>query len=86
MPVHTYIKEAMNQMLNLVLQIFYRLSLSIENDNEYFSLNFYQKLIYDNWIFDMAKLIDLAAVYGKSNGDSVMKIIANVFENEKKFV
>lgn len=34
----------------------------------------------------MAKLIDLAAVYGKSNNDTVMKIISNVFDNEKRFV
>lgn len=62
-------------MLNLVLKIFYRLSLTIESDEEYFSLSFYQKIVYDNWIFDMAKLIDLAAVYGKSNSQTVHKII-----------
>jgi hypothetical protein len=47
---------------------------------------FYQKLVYDNWIFDMAKLIDIASVYGKSNRDTVQKIISNVFENDKRFV
>ena len=76
----------MNKMLNLVLQVFYRLSLTIENDEEYFSLGFYSKIVYDNWIFDMAKLIDIAAVYGKSNNVVVQKIIQNVFDNEKKFV
>lgn len=34
----------------------------------------------------MAKLIDIAAVYGKSNSDTVEKIITNVFENDKRFV
>lgn len=34
----------------------------------------------------MPKLIDLAAIYGKSNHDTVIKIIQNVFDNEKKFV
>jgi hypothetical protein len=47
------------------------LSLSIESQEEYFSLSFYSKLVYDNWIFDMAKLIDIAAVYGKSNSPIV---------------
>lgn len=61
----------MNKLLKLVLQIFYRLSLSIESGEEYVSLNFYSKLVYDNWIFDMAKLIDLAAIYGKSNSQTV---------------
>jgi hypothetical protein len=73
-------------MLDLVLKVFFRLSLTIEGDDEYLSLPFYSKIVYDNWIFDMAKLIDMAAVYGKSNSQVVQKIILNVFDNEKKFV
>lgn len=34
----------------------------------------------------MAKLIDLAAIYGKSNSQTVQKIIENVFDNEKRLV
>ena len=69
------LKSTMNRLLKLVLQIFFRLSLTIEGDDEYFSLQFYQKIIYDNWIFDMAKLLDIAAVYGRSNRNTVSKII-----------
>jgi hypothetical protein len=58
-------------MLDLVLRTFFRLSLTIESDDEYLSIAFYSKIVYDNWIFDMAKLIDLAAVYGKSNASVV---------------
>lgn len=76
----------MNRLLGIVLKIFFRLSLTIERDDEYLSLTFYSKIVYDNWIFDMAKLIDLAAVYGKSNGPVVSKIILNVFDNDKRFV
>jgi len=43
-------------------------------------------MVYDNWIFDMAKLIDLAAVYGKSNPQIVCSIIDNLFEIDKRFV
>jgi hypothetical protein len=76
----------MNRLLDLVLRVFFRLSLTIEGDDEYLSLPFYSKIVYDNWIFDMAKLIDIAAIYGKSNQQVVNKIILNVFDNEKKFV
>jgi hypothetical protein len=34
----------------------------------------------------MAKLIDLAAVYGHSNTATVHKIINNLFENDKRYV
>ncbi len=57
----------MSHIFSSVLRIFYRLSLTKESEEHYFSLAYYQKLVYDNWIFDMAKLVDLAAIYGKSN-------------------
>jgi hypothetical protein len=84
--IHSQIRQTINAMLDLVLKVFFRLSLTIEGDDEYLSLPFYSKIVYDNWIFDMAKLIDMAAVYGKSNSQVVQKIILNVFDNEKKFV
>jgi len=49
-------------------------------------VGFYQKLVYDNWIFDMAKIIDIVAVYGKSNIETVQKIILNLFESDKRYV
>lgn len=76
----------MADILGLVLKLFFRLSQSVESETEFFSLPFYQKLIYDNWIFDMAKLIDIAAVYHSSNSETVKQLITTVFENQKKFV
>jgi hypothetical protein len=76
----------MNKLLDLVLRVLFRLSLTIESEDEYFSLQYYSKLIYDHWIFDMAKLIDIPAIYGKSNPKTVQTLLTNVFDNEKKFV
>ena len=76
----------MNRLLYLVLRIFYRLTLHHESDDHNFSLAFFQKIVYDHWIFDMAKLIDIAAVYGKSNPLLVQQIINNLFESDKRFV
>lgn len=39
--VTEHIKRAMNKILDLVLRIFYRLSLTMESDTDYFSLSFY---------------------------------------------
>jgi len=39
----------------------------MESDKEYFTMDFYRNLINENSIFDMAKLIDIAAIYGQSN-------------------
>jgi len=34
----------------------------------------------------MAKLFDIAAVYGESNSDVVRQLITNVFNNDKRYV
>jgi activating signal cointegrator complex subunit 2 len=62
-----FIKETMSKLMIIVLKLYYRLSLPKESEENYLSLPFYNKIVYDNWIFDMAKLVDLAAIYGKSN-------------------
>jgi len=43
----------------------------MESETEYFSPEFYQNIVYENELLDIAKLLDIAAVYGKSNGQLV---------------
>ena len=57
-------KQAMNRLLSTVLKFFYRMSRPVESDTEYFPLPVYQELVYNNWLFDIAKLYDIIAVYG----------------------
>ena len=72
--------------MDTVLKLYFRMSLYKETEEEYFSVGFYAKLIYDNWIFDMAKLIDIPAIYGRSNPETVQKMLLNVFDSEKRLV
>ena len=76
----------MNHILDLVLRIFFRLSKKQEREGGFFSEKFHQNLIYDNWIFDMAKLVDLAGIYQQSNGDTVKELIQNVFESNLRYI
>lgn len=38
------------------------------------------KIIYDKWLLDVPKLLDLAAVYGGSNPEIITKLIVNAFQ------
>ena len=80
------VKQHMNKLLACVLKIFYRISKPVENDKDYFALPFYQELVYNNWFFDIAKIYDIVAVYGKSNPVLVKSIVESVFENDKRYV
>ena len=79
-------KQAMNRLLSTVLKFFYRMSRPVESDTEYFPLPVYQELVYNNWLFDIAKLYDIIAVYGQSNPTLVKSIVESVFENDKRYL
>lgn len=58
------IKMNMNRLLAAVLKVFFRLSKSMESERDFFNMNLYQELVYNNYLFDIAKLYDLIAIYG----------------------
>ena len=43
-------------------------------------MEFYGDLVYNNGLFDIAKLLDIAAIYGSSNQGAVNSLMNNVFE------
>lgn len=57
----------------------------MEGDTQYFTADFYRDLVYNEQIFDMAKLLDLAAIFGRSNTKQVQSLIENVFEGVPKY-
>ena len=34
------------------------------SETEYFTAEFYRNIVYNNHLFDIAKLLDIAAIYG----------------------
>jgi len=84
--LHDEIRWTINKTLEIVLSLYFRMSIYEESEEESFSLAFYGKVIYDNWLFDMGKLIDIPAIYGRSNPETVQKILLNVFNSEKRLV
>jgi CII-binding regulator of phage lambda lysogenization HflD len=58
----------------------------MEEQTEYFTPDFYRKIINDKGIFDSANLLDIAAIYGQSNHKQVKTLIENVFEIEPKLL
>lgn len=57
--------------MNAIFKILFRLSSNLESETEYFPSEFYRNLIYENQIFDIAKLLDIAAIFGSGNNKIV---------------
>jgi len=58
----------------------------MESETEYFPLEFYRNLVYENQIFDIAKLLDIAAIFGSGNNKIVNQLISNVLDLGPKFM
>jgi hypothetical protein len=61
------------------------LSKSGDETDTYIEEKAFAQLIYDHWIFDIAKFIDLAAIYGKQNPEMIRGIssLSNPRSNQK---
>jgi len=57
----------------------------VESEKTYFSIEFYRDLLKKHAIFDMPKLLDICAIYGSSQEETVQKLLENVFEADPRF-
>jgi activating signal cointegrator complex subunit 2 len=51
----------------------------------YISPEMFGKLIYDNFIFDVPKLMDLCVLFGPTNSVLLSKMFKNIFVNQPKY-
>jgi len=51
------------------------------SESDYFTVDFFRTVIYSNALFDIAKLLDISAIFGSSNGKQVQDLICNVLES-----
>ena len=76
------LRKQINRQLKCVLKIYFRLSQNMESGNEYFSIDFYRKILEENGLFDAAKMLDLAAIYGRNNKNVVQQITEGVLASD----
>ena len=43
------------------------------------------KIIYDRYLFDIPRILDLCSLYGASNKPLLAKMVENVFEKQPKY-
>ena len=84
------LSNTINSILKSILLIYHRISfrteVSKDNNTTYeMSPRAYAKTVYDGFLVDTAKLLDLCSIYGKSNGGLLSNTIWNIFENEPQY-
>ncbi|KAG8178093.1 hypothetical protein JTE90_017442 [Oedothorax gibbosus] len=69
----------------LVFLVYLRMSTYKESKNNHMTPEAFGNIIYDNFIFDVPKLMDLSALYGLHNLAIVSKMVQNIFSTQYKY-
>ena len=68
------------------INFFFRMSTLKESDENFMTKNLFSKLIYENFLFDIPRLMDLCSLYGlPENIPLLQKMLGNIFHSQPKF-
>ena len=58
---------------------------SVSFQENFISPTVFGDILYENFIFDIPKIMDLCALYGATNGPLLSKMIGNIFTQQPKY-
>lgn len=44
------------------------------------------EILYENFLFDIPKIIDICSLFGQTNGQILSKMISNIFTHQPKYL
>ena len=73
-----------------LLRVYYRVSLREDGGfgaegEEGFSKRFHGETLYEKWILDVPKLLDLCLVYGETYEEEIAAIVERIFDSETRY-
>ncbi|XP_053372909.1 LOW QUALITY PROTEIN: activating signal cointegrator 1 complex subunit 2-like [Mercenaria mercenaria] len=83
LPEHA--REKHNEVHRLVFMTCVRMSTFKESKECYITPSVFGEILYENFIFDIPKLLDLCVLYGQGNGALLAKMIENIFTKQPKY-
>lgn len=72
------------ELYRLIFHVYMRLAYNPSNENPELCIP-RNDLIYDNWLLDLPKFLDLCSVYGSANKTSITKLIKEIFDIEPRY-
>ncbi|XP_075753996.1 activating signal cointegrator 1 complex subunit 2 isoform X2 [Pelodiscus sinensis] len=64
---------------------FLRMSTHKESKDHFITPSVFGEILYNNFLFDIPKILDLCALYGKGNGSLLQKMIENIFTQQPSY-
>lgn len=75
-----------DQVTRLVFFTYLRMATYKESKDNWLTPEVYGDIIYENFLFDISKVLDLCGLYGHSNTALLSKMVANIFSQQPKYL
>lgn len=85
LPSSPALVEVQNTLHRAVFMTFLRMSTYKESKEHFLTTAAFKDIIYDNYLFDIPKLMDLCVLFGKGNGQLLSRMIENIFTQQPEY-
>ncbi|KAL7986735.1 hypothetical protein Chor_013018 [Crotalus horridus] len=68
-----------------VFLTFLRMSTHKESKDHFITPSVFGEILYNNFLFDIPKILDLCVLFGKGNGSLLQKMIGNIFTQQSSY-
>ncbi|XP_014750255.1 PREDICTED: activating signal cointegrator 1 complex subunit 2 isoform X2 [Sturnus vulgaris] len=82
---HPEVNELQKSLHRSVFLTFLRMSTHKESKDHFITPSVFGKIIYNNFLFDIPKILDLCVLFGKGNGLLLQKMIGNIFTQQPSY-
>lgn len=73
------------ELCRLVFLTYLRMSTHKESKDHFITPEIFGEILYNNFLFDIPKILDICSIFGKSNGPLLSKMVGNIFTQQPKY-
>ncbi|XP_062446213.1 activating signal cointegrator 1 complex subunit 2 isoform X2 [Rhea pennata] len=82
---HPEVNDMQKRLHRSVFLTFLRTSTHKESKDHFITPSVFGEIIYNNFLFDIPKILDLCVLFGKGNGPLLQKMIENIFTQQPSY-
>ncbi|KAF7687153.1 activating signal cointegrator 1 complex subunit 2 [Silurus meridionalis] len=79
------VSEAQRRLHRSVFMVFLRMATHKESQENFITPSVFGEIIYDNFLFDIPKILDLCVLFGRGNSQLLHKMIENIFIQQPSY-
>ncbi|XP_024908800.1 activating signal cointegrator 1 complex subunit 2 isoform X2 [Cynoglossus semilaevis] len=85
LPSSPAVAEMQRSIHKTIFLTFLRMATHKESKENFFTPSVFGEIIYENFLFDIPKILDLCVLFGKGNGHLLHKMIDNIFTQQPSY-